>query len=294
MLVTWMILCLEVAMQNKYLIVLKALEPISHGDTVTGIDNQTNTRLFMRSNMIVNGKPARVPDISENALRSVLFREPLHDDLLRRLEIGRGGIPQSVMNLLFSGGNMAAGSKSPGDEIALGHAIKKLYPSLDLLGGAVDGFILPRSRLRLAAWPVAKEFADMIAYINPELTDEAKQFSAFDLLSEETRTRGTGSESEGNQMLYTYETMAAGTKILLEITLDPHSPDATRASLAHSLSCWDGYFGGQSRQGRGRMHIISNDLPAPEAYIDHITGYTESMRDGLIAGTFGTGKILCK
>lgn len=281
-------------MIKRYLVVLKALTPISHGDTVTGIDNQTNTRLFMRSNMIVNGKPARVPDISENALRSVIFRETLHDGLLRRLDIKRGQIPQSIMNLLFSGGNMAAGSKSPGDEIALGHAVKKLYPSLDLLGGAVDGFILPRSRLRLAAWPVAREFADSIKHIHPALEDEAKQTSAFDLLSEETRTRGTGAESEGNQMLYTYETMAAGSKILIEITLDPHSPDEVVGAVCHAVNTWDKYFGGQSRQGRGRVEVVESTLAdASDTYQAHIDSYAESMRDGLLTGKLGTARILC-
>lgn len=282
-------------MIKRYLVVLKALEPISHGDTVTGIDNQTNTRLFMRSNMIINGKPARVPDISENALRSVIFRETLHDDLLMRLGIKRGQMPQSVMNLLFSGGNMAAGSKSPGDEIALGHAVKKLYPSLDLLGGAVDGFILPRSRLRLAAWPVAREFADALKYVHPELEAEARQASAFDLLSEETRTRGTGAESEGNQMLYTYETMAAGSKIVLEITLDPHSPDEVLGAVAHAIESWDKYFGGQSRQGRGRVEVIESTLPddAKAAYLAHLESYGETMRDGMISGKLGTQRVLC-
>jgi hypothetical protein len=142
----------------RYTILLQAVTPIAHGDTVTGIDNQTNTRIFMRQGMLVNGKPARVPAISENALRAVLFRGPLHDNLVQRLGLWRGDMPQSVVNLLYSGGNMAAGSKAPGDEIALGHAVKRLYPTLDLLGGAVDGFILPRSRLRMAAWLVAKEY----------------------------------------------------------------------------------------------------------------------------------------
>lgn len=277
----------------KHKILLQAVSPIAHGDTVTGIDNQTNTRIFMRQGMLVNGKPARVPSISENALRSVLFREPLHDDLLQALAIGRGELPQSVVNLLFSGGNMAAGSKAPGDEIALGHAVKTLYPSLDLLGGAVDGFILPRSRLRMAAWLVAREYAPMLRLMAPELAEEAETVSAYDMLTEETRTRGTGAESEGNQMLYTYETLSAGAKLLVEITLDPHTPEATCASVAYALDKWDGYIGGQARQGRGRMAIIRHDLPAKEAYAEHIELYREAMRAGLVEGTFGTGRVLC-
>lgn len=278
----------------RHTLLLQALSPISHGDTVTGVDNQTNTRIFMRQGMLVDGKPARVPSISENALRAVLFRETLHDDLVKRLGIGAGTLPQGVMNLLFSGGNMAAGSKAPGDEMALGHAVKRLYPSLDLLGGAVDGFILPRSRLRITAWLVAREYAPLLKAIAPELAEEAATVSAYDLLSEETRTRGTGAESAGNQMLYTYETLAAGSKLLVEITLDPHTPAATAAATGHALRCWDGFIGGQNRQGRGRMTAIQHDFLSPDAYLEHLEAYGDAMKTGLLNGSLGTTKTLCE
>lgn len=277
----------------RHIIILQAATPIAHGDTVTGTDNKTNTRIFMRQGMLLGNKPARVPAISENALRAVMFRGPLHDDLLKRLEIGRGELPQAVVNLLYSGGAMATGSRAPGDEIALGHAVKDLYPSLDLLGGAVDSFILPRSRLRMSAWLVAREYAPALRLIAPDLVDEAMSTSAYDMLSEETRTRGTGAESDGNQMIYTYETLAAGAKVLIEVTLDPHTPERTRACVNHALSCWDGYIGGQARQGRGRMVVLHHDLPAPDAYVQHVAEHASKMRDGLVAGTLGTSKQLC-
>lgn len=277
----------------RHTIILQAATPIAHGDTVTGIDNQTNTRIFMRQGMLVDGKPARVPAISENALRAVLFRGPLHDDLVQRLGLGRGDMPQSVVNLLYSGGNMAAGSKAPGDEIALGHAVKRLYPTLDLLGGAVDGFILPRSRLRMAAWLVAREYLPALRLIAPHLADEAAGVSAYDMLTEETRTRGTGADSDGNQMLYTYETLAAGAKLLVEISLDAHTPESTAGAVGHALDCWDGYIGGQGRQGRGRMAVIGHDLPTAQTYLDHIAKNCDAMRSGLVDGTLSTGKTLC-
>lgn len=277
----------------RYTLLLRALTPIAHGDTVTGVDNATNTRIFMRQGMLLHGVPARVPSISENALRSAIYRYPLHDHLLTHLGIERGSLPQSVVNLLFSGGSMAAGSKAPGDEMALGHAVKRLYPSIDLLGGAVDGFILPRSRLRLACWLVAVEYAPMLDIIAPDLAHEARNVSAYDLLTEETRTRGTGDDSDGNQMLYTYETLAAGARLLIEITLDPHTPAATAASLSQALASWDGYIGGQSRQGRGRMSVERHNLPAVDPYTDHLDGHAEAMRAGLHDGTLGTAKTLC-
>lgn len=277
----------------RYRVLLQATTPIAHGDTVTGIDNATNTRIFMRQGMLIDGKPARVPAISENALRAVLFRQPLHDSLLRTLEIGAGTLPQAVVNLLFSGGAMAAGSKAPGDEMELGHAVKRLYPSLDLLGGAVDGFILPRSRLRLAAWLLAREYAPALSLIAPECVDEALTVSAYDLLSEETRTRGTGADSAGNQMLYSYETLSAGAKLLVEATLDPHTPAATCAALGHALAHWDGYIGGQSRQGRGRMAVLASDLPDAAPYVAHVSEQRDAMQAGLVDGTLGTRRVLC-
>jgi hypothetical protein len=277
----------------KTKIILQATTPVAHGDTVTGVDNATNTRIFMRQGMLVNGKPARVPSISENALRSVVFRTPLHDDLVRRLKLDPGSMPQAVVNLLYSGGNMAAGGRAPTNEMALGHAVKAMYPSLDLLGGAVDAFILPRSRMRLAAWLVAREYLPALRLVAPELCDEAQQASAYDMLTEETRTRGTGAESAGNQMLYTYETLAAGAKLLVEVSLDPHTPQATSAAVGHALTCWDGYIGGQGRQGRGRMAVLQHDSQGPEAYTDHLQAQGDAMRAGLTTGNLGTPSVLC-
>lgn len=279
---------------NRYQILLQAATPISHGDTVTGIDNQTNTRLFMRQQMLVNGLPARVPAISENSLRSTIWREPLADHLVQSLSIEAGSLPQSVMNLLYAGGNLGAGAKAPAQEQAMSTSIRALYPSIDLLGGAVDCFILPRAALRVACWLVAEEYADILHYVAPELEDEARLVSAFDMLGEETRTRGTGANSDGNQMLYTYETLAAGAKILVEVTIDGTACPATLAAASHALSCWDGYIGGQGRQGRGRMAVVSHNTPDPQAYLDHITGHADAMKDGLLNGTFGTGAELCK
>jgi hypothetical protein len=277
----------------RHFILLQAATPIAHGDTVTGVDNSTNVRIFMRQQMLVDGKPGRVPSISENALRAAIFRNPLADDLVTRLGIERGSLLQGVVNLLYSGGSMASGSRAPGDEITLGHAVKKLYPNLDLLGGAVDAFILPRSRMRLSAWIIAREYAPALRLIAPHLEDEARQASAYDLLAEETRTRGTGSEASGNQMLYTYETLAAGAKILIEVSLDPHTPAAAASAVGHALSVWDGFIGGQSRQGRGRMAIVESDAPAADAYLAHVEARKDEMRAGLVDGHLGAGKTLC-
>lgn len=279
--------------QARHRLVLEALTPIAHGDTSLGVDDGTNLRLFMRHGRRVGDVVLPVPGISENALRSVLFRRPLHDHLLTTLELVPGTLPQSVVNLLFSGGAVLGGAKAPADEIAVGHAVRTLYPSLDLLGGACDGFILPRSRLRLAAWLVAREYANALQLVAPDLWDAAEALSAYDLIAEETRTRGTGTESAGNQMLYAYETLAAGSRILVELTLDAHTPAPTTSAVAFALGAWDGYFGGQGRQGRGRMGITESPLIDQQHYLTHLAQHGAQMRAGLLDGTLGSGKVLC-
>lgn len=278
-------------MFRRHLFTLTATNPVSHGDTVTGLDNSTNMRLFMRQGLRVNGIPVRVPALSENALRSVMFRIPLHDHLLSVLEAEEGSLPQAVVNLLFAGGNLAAGSNT-WDANFLGHQVTKLYPSLSLLGGATDHFVLPRSKLRLASWPLTREFAPQLPGIATEKQiEEAMEVSIFDMLFEETRTRGTSDKTSGNQMLYSYETLAAGAEFLVEATLPAHTPPEVEAALGVALSNWDGYFGGQGRQGRGRM-TLAGDPPDSSPYDEHVEKYAETMLVGLKTGHLGTDKPL--
>ena len=277
----------------NYTFKLKALTPMCHGDTVTGIDNSTNTRLFMRSGWIVNGFPQRVPSLSENALRSVLWRKPLADHLLQALGIPGASLRKSVVNLLYSGGNLQGGAKSPGTEHTLGQTVHSTYPNLELLSGAVDMFILPGGKLRVSCWPVAREFADVLRYVAPEEVDAANTVSIFDMLVEETRTRGTGGESDGNQMLYTYETLAAGARFVVRASLCNGASTLCQSALGFALTQWDQYFGGQGRQGRGLMAVEGGNLPSGDAYAQYITDNVYALKDGLTSGKLGTDTLLC-
>ena len=277
----------------RYRFVLETLTPVAHFDTRTGVDNPTNVRLFMTQPTTRNGRLVYSPHVSENALRSVLLRSPLADHLLKALGISGAVVPRPVLNLLFSGGNMGSG-RAPGDETVLGHMIKRLYPSLDLLGGAVDSFIIPRSRLRMSAWIVSEEYVTAIDALFPELSGAARSVSAHDIIGEETRTRGTGAEADGNQMLYTYETLAAGARIAVELTVDPWAPMPATSAIARGLAEWDGYIGGQARQGRGRCRLEwLDEAPTVDAYDAHVADRADVMRAGILDGSLGTGKVLC-
>lgn len=279
-------------------LILRALTPIAHGDTSLGLEAGTNVRLFMRRGVRGAGPVQGVPALSENALRAVLFRRPLADHLLAALGIVPGTLPQSVVNLLYSGGAVLGGAKAPAGEQQLGRRVHLLYPHLALLSGAVDAFILPRSALKLASWPVAREFADDLRALDAlpdaaQLAEEAEEVSAYDLLYDETRTRGTGDESAGNQMLYGYETIAEGTRFVVELTIDRQASAAVLATIPTALAAWDGYFGGQGRQGRGRLVVERTPALSTAAYEAHLDQHAERMHAGLVDGTLGAGAVLC-
>ena len=229
----------------KHNFTLECLSPLSHGDVTSGIDNATNTRLFLREDILFNDMVIKCPTISENAIRTCLFRLPLHNHLIEFLEIRPGYVltidnlwdeeinkiklNQSVVNLLTSGGNLKGGAKSPTKANELGHKLKRIYPSLDLLGGATDNFILPAGKLKVLAYPITIEYHRQLRAIGYE--GDIKN-SAFELISVETKTRGTGGESEGNQMLYTYETMVMGSQFFVELTLDRNITPVAQSALS--------------------------------------------------------------
>lgn len=273
--------------------VLEALTPIAHFDTRTGVDNATNIRLAMTQPILLGGRRVYAPHVSENALRTTLLRVPLADHLITTLGVA-GGVPRAVLNLLYAGGAMGGADRAPGDETVIGHAIGRLYPSLALLGGAVDAFILPRSKLKLSAWLVAQEYADALADLFPEEIDRARAVSAFDLLGDETRTRGTGDEASGNQMLYSYQVLAAGTRIAVELALDRWASPEVESAIGRAVAEWPGFIGGQGRQGRGRCKVEwLNAAPAPDLYDAHLDQHADAMRAGLTSGTLGAAKPVC-
>ncbi len=68
-----------------------------------------------------------------------------------------------------------------------------------------------------------------------------------------------------------------------------------KAAVALAVERWDGYFGGQGRQGRGRMTVekVGGDETPVDAYLEHVEAHRDEMRAGLTSGTLGTERALC-
>ena len=276
----------------KYTAIIEALNPIAHGDT--SMQRGSNETVFMRSKRLVNGNVISLPDVSENAIRHVLFREPLANHLF--LTTKPENVRRAVVSLFYSGGNM--NEKSPGDENTLARQVYEAFPMLELLGGAVNQFILPRSALKLVALPVAREYTpyleNLLSEQQQEIVADCAKLSIFDFLNSETRTRGTGGDDTDNQMIYGYETLAAGSKFFIRATLNPRTSALAMSALGFALTQWDGYFGAQARQGRGLCAIRQQDFPQGSEYLAYIEQNASRLKGFLETGTLGSAKELCK
>ena len=283
---------------NRFQIVLEAIRPLSHGDTRTGLSNPTNVRLFLREEMLVNGELLQVPAFSENALRHMLFREPLANDLFNSLGI-TGGLSYPMLHFFYNGGALKKGSTSPAGSFAIANRVQSLYPNVDLLGGSLDGFILPPGKLRMAAWLATREYAPYIAKVDRDLAEEAQKVSAFELVYEETKIHASQvpsltKEADPESMIYTTEVLAAGAKILIEGTFDPWTSLVTQSAAARALAVWEGYIGGQGRMGRGRVTVLeTKNMYSDAAYAEHLEANKDAMRAGILDGTLGSDKVVC-
>lgn len=245
---------------------------------------------------------ARIPAISGNSLRHNLVRAPGTTRLLCELDLSpdREIVPVGVERFLYSGGNTVKGAKAPAAVDVYEARARELYPLIDALGGSFDQFVMTRSQLSIASWIVCKENN----WITERKTDgEAKsQTSVFDLVSEITRTRSGigGKDAESGQMIYSYETLAAQTQVLIEVGWQPYTRPLTVGATLQALIDWQaegGYIGARSAQGHSQL---SADFPADdrfelaENYLHYIRANIEEMRAGLRSATFGNkGVRLC-
>jgi len=232
-----------------------------------------------------------VPAISVNSLRHQLVREPSWLHLCSVLGIepkarGEGPLPVGADSIFSNGGNIAQGASQPTNTFFLAGEIRKVYPSLDLLGGTTSSFDLGESRLKMSSWIVCKENVDCLPV---ELHDTTQaQTSIFDMLDEVTRTRHATADGQG-QMIYNYETLVQGTRIYTELVLTPYTVPLTEGALAAALDYYeknDNVVGGQSARGHGHVSIEwLTDKPEDNGYLEYLIDNAVKLYDGLVDKT---------
>jgi hypothetical protein len=154
-----------------------------------------------------------------------------------------------------------------------------------------------KSRLNLQAHVLCKENN----WITQLLAGLSSTQSVFEMLDIVTMTRvGDSNTRDNGQMIFSMETLAKGTEALLKLSFEPYTRLETVGAVIAGLEYWikrGGEFGGKSSRGFGRFALqVLSELPsdALEAYQSHVRENHVAMIEGLMDGTFGTGKVLCR
>lgn len=315
--------------------VMTALTSISHiGDTF-GV----NAKLRREKVIQADGTVEEVPIISGNSLRGILRdRGMLH--MLQTLgygvneEKGRvDGLSLAAFYFLFSGGALTkVGNR--GIDIDEARRWREMIPLVALFGGAMGNQIMPGKCKIGKAIPICRE----TSHVLPErFVNGGKIQSVWDLCQEEAYTRrddeknenlrqlivpearalledearekhqklGTdedvaGKTGQKQQMRYFVETIAAGTQLFWDVTLDDVT-DLEFEAFAVTLAEFGRlpYIGGKSGVGHGKVEIrfdkwISIEpriaptgreigTPLGNRYLEHLRKHVTDIR-GLIDG----------
>lgn len=234
-----------------------------------------------------------VPAVSANSVRHEMVREPGALHLLAALGLVFEDLPAAVAAALYNAGDLS--QASPEDAFKLARKIRRAYPLLGLLGASANGFLLGASNLEVRAWLIGHENRDALVRYGIE-----PQLSLFDLLDSAEHTRHTNRRVDGSPMPYGFETLAAGTELLVEFVLRPY---ATRLELGALMAALNTYAGadstlfGQSARGYG---LVATDwLAFPDGaesaaaeYEAYLADNMPTLRAGLLDGTLSTAKVV--
>lgn len=271
---------------------------IEEAVTYTATDQQMRQLGASDGNMLA----VRIPAISGNSIRHNLLRAPGATRLLTDLDLtpDREIVPIAVERFLYSGGNTVKGARAPGACDLYEAIVRRNYPFIDAMGGSFDQFLLTRSNVSVASWIVCRENNWITeAKTNGMYTSNV---SIFDLVSETTRTRSGigGKDKESGQMIFSYETLAAQTAILIEVSFQPYTSDLTIGAVMQSIRDWQWEgctLGAKSAQGHSGFiaehytRDFRQDLA--DQYLAYLRENRDRLRQGLIDATFGTEVVLC-
>jgi CRISPR type IV-associated protein Csf2 len=270
---------------------MTALTSISH----IGDSHGVNSKLRREKVIQPDGSVEEVPIISGNAMRGILRdRGMLH--MLKALGYGINeqtgevnGLSLAAFYFLFSGGALTKDTSNRGLDVDEARKWRSLIPLVALFGGAMGNQIMPGKAKIGKAIPICTETAHII----PERFQGDKIESVWEMCQEEAYTRRddeknenlrqliapevrglleadasakrekarNGEEMEGEtgqkqQMRYYVETLAAGTRLFWDVSLDDVT-DLEREAFVITLMEFarSPYIGGKSGVGHGKVSI---------------------------------------
>lgn len=311
--------------------VMTALTSISHIGNTYGI----NAKLRREKIIQKDGSVEEVPIISGNSLRGIL-RDLGMAHMLRALGYGVNeetgevaGLSLAAFYFLFSGGTLTSTGKR-GLDIDEARRWRDLIPLVAIFGGAMGNQIMPGKCKIGKAIPICAETAHLVPerFVNgndPQSVWDLCQEEAYTrrddeknenlrqliapqvrgLLEDKARAerekRGTkedvaGKTGQKQQMRYFVETLAAGTQLFWDVTLDDVT-DVEFEAFAVTLAEFGRlpYIGGKSGVGHGKVAIRFDEwieinpriaptgreigTPLGGRYMAHLKEHTADIRD---------------
>ena len=201
-------------------------------------------------------------------------------------------LPNGVKALLENGGNIAKGISAPATAYALTQTIRATYPSLGLLGGCVDGFILGDANLEsVTPWWFGRENNEALLHV----FGVKAEHSVIEMLDSWTLHRHSSSRHTVSPMPYNFETLSAGAKLFVSFQLSPWISDQGDASYLQYGAFWaalktyeniDATIGGQIAKGFGnvKIDILDGDTDALIEASHEYEAYLEKNKDALVLG----------
>ena len=254
---------------------------------------------------------ASVPWISSNAFRHSVFRETLCNHLLATLGLGSMEevnanrlVPPYVAMLLWNAGNVRGKAVVPENSNAIDYSIKRLFPSVDLLGACTPTHIMDGC-LSVADWTLCMQNNEFTRTVGSGYTSDV---DASSLLSIQSNTRHTppGMETtkDTGQMIFSHTVMKLGSEVLLSTGYTLPARFVSR--LAHgaayfALCTWlasGGQVGGHDGAGEGRFQLHSIEFPeagfdeefyvsCAEEYQTYIEENKQGLHEALVSGSLG-------
>lgn len=257
---------------------------------------QTSTVLsYSISGIEVGGSDFIVdlPVFSANTLRHEMIREPVMWHLFSALGVAFNAPAPATIAMFYNGGDIAAGKKSPSDVFWLRQKIREAFPSVALISGSTNTFLVGEGNLSIHSWVICRENNDVLNDIGL-----ASNISIFKMMDDWTLTRHAGRVETG-QMPFSFETLIEGVEIAVRVGLSPYANDLQVGALMAALKTYqelDSTIGGQSARGFG---LVSLDFHSGEFETDRFAEYEqyladnkEELRQHLLNGTLGTDKVI--
>lgn len=278
---------------GRVVVVIECLSPMSHGGGTEG-----NIQTFRKRDVVLpSGRRAQVPFLSGNSIKHMLREKSTLYALEHLGALKPGGLTKPEVQLLFSGGTLTKSGRSVA--LAQVRKMEQAFPALSLSGYAA-GNVMTESAMNVHhAELVCVENARLLyhdvqryaPFATPLLEQYASKFLAeeFGTRHEPTRRARTAEllledqlsqlvgETSANkdkanpdkgdsaQMIFAFETLAAGSVMLSGITF-PRG--LTMLELAAFRSAWRlwaqereedgaiiGQLGGKGSTGYGRVRV---------------------------------------